>query len=86
MKIIWIVLLMIMTLAPLTQLFSKEPSEVQVCEIQTRLIGRFFNNCPNGSIVDEVDVRVSGQPPYNYFTTVMVSCVKQTVICTNKKD
>ena len=86
MKILWIVLMMALTLAPITTIFSKEENEktIQVCEISNQVVGRFFNSCPYKLVVDEVDVRVSGSSPYNLFTTVIVTCVKQTVVCSSK--
>lgn len=84
MKILWVFIILLM---PLTSVIAREYSkEIQVCEISNKYIGRFFNRCPFGAVVEEVDVRISGQPPYSYFTTVMVNCVKQTVVCSKKKD
>lgn len=81
MRLFLIMLLMILSLGFVKEAFPESTKEKQVCQIQTRILGRFFNRCPIGALIDEVDVRVSGQPPYSYFTTVMVSCVKQVVVC-----
>jgi len=50
------------------------------CENQVRHAGIFYNECPPGLVVTGTDVRVSGNPPFPFVTTV-VECGRVITTC-----
>lgn len=54
------------------------------CALEMKYRGVYWNECPRGYLVDGVDVRVSGNPPFP-FTDVRVRCVEPIIKCAADK-